>query len=270
MQIENSKVLLVGASGGIGQEIAKELVLSGAKLLLAGRSEQKLKLLQDELASVDVSYTVVDFKNKSDRMNFKQVMSQYQADIIINCLGVNDLSLLSDMSDSDIANMMFTNLTVPTMLCRDFVDAYNQQKRTNKALIVNVGSILGSIGLPGSSVYCATKFGVRGLSESLRRELANSPIDVLYFAPRATKTALNSAEIDDLNTELGNHVDEPSWVAQQLIKAIKNKVRSNLYLGFPESLFVRINALLPNVVDKSIQKKLSTIIKFCKREGVTS
>jgi short-subunit dehydrogenase len=59
-------------------------------------------------------------------------------------------------------------------------------------MVVNVGSTYGSIGYPGYASYCATKFALRGFSEALRRELADTRVGVLYVAPRATRTSMNS------------------------------------------------------------------------------
>ena len=79
---------------------------------------------------------------------------------------------------------------------------------------MNVGSIMGYLGYPGHAAYCASKFALRGFSEALRRELADSPVRVLYLAPRATRTAMNGAGICALNAELGVAMDEPAAVAK--------------------------------------------------------
>ena len=134
------------------------------------------------------------------------------------------------------------------------------------AQIINVGSTFGSIGYPGFSAYCASKFGLRGFTESLRRELADSGLQVSYIAPRATETDLNSDNIVAMNDALGTAMDEPSLVADEVMQIISTPVASDKYLGWPEKLFVRINALLPALVDSSLRKQLPIIRRFAKHE----
>ena len=84
-----------------------------------------------------------------------------------------------------------------------------------EAAIVNIGSTFGSIGHPGFATYCASKFGLRGFTETLRRELADTEVQVYYVAPRATRTDMNSAAVVQLNEELGNAMDPPDVVKTQ-------------------------------------------------------
>ncbi|MDY6949446.1 MAG: SDR family NAD(P)-dependent oxidoreductase [Pseudomonadota bacterium] len=137
-------------------------------------------------------------------------------------------------------------------------------ERSAQAHIVNIGSVLGTIGFAGNSVYCATKFGLRGFSEALRRELADTGIKVHYFAPRATRTAFNSDLVDDMNDALGNASDEPADVARSIVRALQAD-RLEYVIGWPEKFFARLNALLPRLVDMALRPKLPTIRKFAMR-----
>ncbi|MEH6814639.1 MAG: SDR family NAD(P)-dependent oxidoreductase, partial [Motiliproteus sp.] len=131
-------------------------------------------------------------------------------------------------------------------------------KAQPQARIVNVGSTFGSIGYPGYVSYCSTKFALRGFTEALSRELSDSNVMVQYFAPRATRTGLNSDAADALNEALNNSVDSPAEVARELFKFIQNPC-ANRFLGWPEKLFVKINGLMPGIVGNSINKQLHTI-----------
>jgi short-subunit dehydrogenase len=104
---------------------------------------------------------------------------------------------------------------------------------------------------------------LRGFSEALRRELADTRVRVLYFAPRATRTPMNSPAVVALNNELKVAMDDPQLVARQLLGAIRTE-RDELYLGWPEKLFVKLNGLLPGMVDKSLRKQLPVIRRFAK------
>jgi len=259
MKLTGKKVVLTGASGGIGGAFAKALAVEGCQLLLAGRNTNKLEVLMGALEGSGHSVVVADLNSTEGRATLVKAASIFQAEVLINGLGVNQLCLLETTNDRDIERIVATNLRVPIQLCRDFLPLL---KNCPNAAIVNVGSILGSIGYAGSSVYCASKFGLRGFTESLRRELADTNIKVIYFAPRATNTELNSAEMQQLNKELGNAVDEPDWVADMLIKTLKDRKSANRYLGKAESFFVRLNGLFPSLVDKALFKQLPVIRRF--------
>ena len=134
-----------------------------------------------------------------------------------------------------------------------------------RSLVVNLGSTFGSIGYPGFSAYCASKFALRGFSEALRRELADTEMKVLYIAPRATRTSMNSAQVVAMNDELNVAMDDPLEVADQVAQAIIRE-REELYLGWPEKLFVRLNSLLPRVVDQALRKQLPIIQRFARNK----
>ena len=134
-----------------------------------------------------------------------------------------------------------------------------------RALLVNLGSTFGSIGYPGFATYCASKFALRGFSEALRRELADTHIKVLYVAPRATRTAMNSVEVVAMNDALKVSMDDPQAVAAQIVQAIMAE-REELYLGWPEKLFVRLNSLLPRLVDQALRKQLPVIKRFARAD----
>ena len=262
MKLVGKKVVLTGASGGIGGAIAEALAVEGCQLLLAGRNTNKLAVLMDSLEGSGHSILSVDLNSSEGRASLLKEASAFQVEMLINGLGANQLCLLESTNDSDIENIVATNLLVPIQLCRDFLPLLSN---CSNAAIVNIGSILGSIGYAGSSVYCASKFGLRGFTESLRRELADTNINVTYFAPRATNTELNSTEMRQMNKELGNTVDEPDWVANMLIKTLKDGQSANRYLGRAESFFVRLNSLFPSLVDKALLKQLPVIRRFSNR-----
>jgi short-subunit dehydrogenase len=102
---------------------------------------------------------------------------------------------------------------------------------------------------------------LRGFSQALRRELADTNIQVRYFAPRTTKTSFNTSNIDEMNKLLGNKSDLPEQVANAFYQFIKQKKWQKI-LGFKESFFVFINNLLPAIPDKAISKQLNIIKRF--------
>lgn len=266
MKLRNKKVLLTGASGGIGKAVAASLVRQGASLVLVGRDVAALQTLKASLAESGVLIDVMSLDLGSD-----QVMEQTQAvlaqhpdiDVLINGAGVNQFSACDALSADQLSKLIDINLKGTLLLTTAMLPAL---KRRPEAAIVNVGSTFGSIGYPGFAAYCASKFGVRGYSEALRRELADTQVSVFYVAPRATKTSMNEKAVNDMNLALGVAMDEPEWVAEQLVQAIENN-RLKLFLGWPEKLFVIINAVFSSVVDKALIKQLPTVQRFMKREA---
>lgn len=255
MQTNSMKVVLTGATGGIGAAVARALDAAGAHLLLTGRSAAALEQLRRTLGRQDHRHVAADLATADGRARLLAEAENFGATVLVNNAGVGSLQMLEQGSDADIADIVNINLLAPMLLCRDFIPLLRQR---DAAAIVNVGSILGSIGYAGSTAYCASKFGLRGFTEALRRELADSSIQVIYFAPRATATALNSSAMQALNAELGNAVDDPAAVAELLVAALRQPGRDHM-LGWPEKFFVRLNALFPAVVGNSLRRQLATI-----------
>ncbi len=263
---ENQLVVLTGASGGIGRAIAEKLNSQGARLILVGRNEQKLTALVTKLVNDQHKVLVADIGKADGRERLKHYCESLGPDginLLINCAGVNELALFDEQSQQAISDTININLISPMLICQDLLPML---KQSGTAQIINIGSTFGSIGFPGFSAYCASKFGLRGFTESLRRELADSGVQVSYIAPRATHTDLNSENLVAMNNQLGTTMDKPSAVADQVVRTINERSRLDSYMGWPEKLFVKVNALLPSLVDSSLRKQLPIIRRFAKHE----
>jgi len=257
MHIEQKIILLAGACGGIGREIARQLDSKSARLLLIGRDKDKLQQLQSELSGKHRA-VIADINAPRDRDAIFQASMEEGIDMYINAAGVMDFNFYETQNIDQITQMISTNLVSPMLLCQRLLPMLQQRE---EAAIVNIGSTFGSIGHPGFVAYCASKFGLRGFSQALKRELADSNIRVLYLAPRATRTELNSSNVTALNKALGNATDPPEQVANELMRLLAGK-RKQPFMGWPENIFVRVNGLFPSLVNQAIFKKLSIIRRF--------
>ncbi len=130
-----------------------------------------------------------------------------------------------------------------------------------EACILNTGSVFGSIGYPGYAVYSATKFAIRGFTEALRRELADTHVKVHYVAPRATRTGINTSAVERMNAELGVAMDPPELVAKAVCDMLAGG-RVEAVLGWPEKFFARVNGVLPRLVDGALRKQLPVIRRY--------
>ncbi|WP_095136517.1 SDR family oxidoreductase [Pseudomonas sp. Irchel s3a10] len=261
MQLRDARVVLTGASGGIGMAITEALCAAGAQVLAVARHEQALTPLLERYPN-SLCWVAADLTFLSDR---RKVLAAAEAiggiNLLINAAGVNHFAMLEQLDDSDINAMLAVNISAPMCLTKLLLPLL---KRADSAMVVNVGSTYGSIGYPGYASYCATKFALRGFSEALRRELADTRVNVLYVAPRATRTSMNSAAAQALNDALKANVDDPQTVASAVIHAIAGD-RRDLYLGWPERFFVRLNNLLPHLVDRGLRKQLPLIRRLSEK-----
>ena len=155
-------------------------------------------------------------------------------------------------------SLLDSNLLSPILLCQKFLPLLQAQ---SNGQIVNIGSVFGDIGYPGFAAYCATKSGLRGFTQALRRELSDSRVRVRYFAPRATRTGINSSAVDQMNAALKTQADEPKVVAQAFMDFLRSD-RNERVLGWPEQLFVLINRLRYQITDNAIGKQLEVIKRY--------
>lgn len=261
MELTNKTVVLTGASGGIGRALALQLARDNATLVLVGRNQEQLDRVKTELPAGSHAWVVsADIATDEGRHRIAALCTQIGSiDALINCAGVNDFALFHQQKAAMIAQLINVNVTAPILLTQRLLPLL---QKANRSLIVNIGSTFGTIGHPGFVAYCASKFAMRGFSQALRRELADTSIRVQYIAPRATKTEINTDAVNAMNAALKVAMDDPADVAAQIVAAIKSGRQSEVYLGWPEKLFARINQLLPSIVDGALLKQLKTIRGF--------
>lgn len=265
MNVAGRKFLLTGATGGIGSELAMELGSRRAGLLLTARDADRLKALEARLIAAGarpVGTFAADLSVAAGRERLARFARTWHGGVdgCIHAAGIGHFGLVGDERTPTVESLAATNLVAPVDLTRLLLPHF--QTRPD-ACIVNIGSVFGSIGHPGFAVYCATKFGLRGFSEALRRELAGSPVHVHYYEPRATQTGFNPATVGELNASLGNTMDDPSVVARQLVNLLETG-RPTATLGWPEKFFVRLNALLPGLVDRALGRRTPVIARHAR------
>ena len=265
MNLQSKTVVLTGACGGIGASIAGQLASAGARLILVGRDQVALERLRSVLAQAFAPHIihVANLRQAPEREALARLCAEVGVDVLINNAGVGEFNLLENSNGEAITDLLDLNLNVPIQLTRLLLPTL---KTRRSAAVINIGSALGSIGYPGYSVYGASKYGLRGFSEALRRELSDTVVRVMLFAPRATKTSLNQDRVVAMNDALGTAMDAPEAVAKALLKRIQSNRWNACVFGWPERFYAFLNGLNPRITDGSIEKQLPHIKRYASEE----
>jgi short-subunit dehydrogenase len=249
MKLSDMKVLFTGAAGGIGHACCTALAKGGATLMLTGRSTPALAALAARLGS-EAQFITGDLTLPDDRARVVDAASEWGCNVLIHGAGVASFGRFADLSSAQIDQVIATNLLAPLHLSRQLLPQLSLQPHSR---IVFMGSVLGQIGLPGYALYGASKAGLHGLAEALRREWRDSGVLVQYLGPRATRTSFNSPASEQFATMTGSGSDSTEVVARALIDLLERDAAER-FLGRAESWFVRLNALLGARIDRAFEK----------------
>ncbi|RMG90657.1 MAG: SDR family oxidoreductase [Zetaproteobacteria bacterium] len=262
MEVSNKRIILTGAAGGMGSILARELARRGGRLVLVDANEQALNELASELDAVALPGNLASREDCQQVAELALKALDGGVDLLINLAGINSFAAFEDEDPAKLELMMHVNVLAPMWLTRALLPTLQKQ---GSGRIVNVGSIFGSIGFAYFTAYSASKFALRGFSEALRRELLDTGIKVTYIAPRAVKTPMNTDKVMRMGEATKMNMDSPEDVVKKIIKAINND-RKDIYFGFPESLFVRINVMFPRLVDRALAAQNRIARRFAKSD----
>ena len=194
----NHKIAVVtGASRGIGKQIARDLIISGAKVALISRSEKELNIVFQEFSKLGETIPLaLDIKNIEEVKNaIKTIIDKWgKIDILVNNAGVTSDNLLIKMKESEWDYVIDINLK-GTFNCIKSVIPNMLKQRSGK--IINITSVVGISGNAGQSNYCASKAGVIGLTKSIGKEYGVKGINVNAIAPGFIETDM----VQDLDSD---------------------------------------------------------------------
>lgn len=235
---DRKSVLITGASGGLGALVAQQLATEGAHVTALGRTRPAAAdaFLRHDLSTAEgIEAAARDVEARP-------------WDLLINLAGVQHFGPVETEDPAHLLAGYLVNLVAPVRLSQAVAPA---MKARGSGQIVNIGSIFGSINFAHFATYSSAKAGLRGFSQALRRELAGTGVDVTYVAPRAVRTAMVSDRVLEFAKLTQMNIDAPEATARRIVAAIRAR-RRDVYLGFPEAFFVRLNALLPGLVDRAL------------------
>ncbi len=201
--LKDKVALVTGASQGIGWDIAQALVVAGAKVAVAARTEEKLALLVGEIEAAGgealaVKMDVADAEQV--KAGFKQVLEKFgRLDILVNNAAITRDGLAVRMKPDDWDTVIRTNLT-GAHLC--IQQALGTMMRARAGRIINVSSVVAQMGNAGQANYVAAKAGLIGLTKAIAMEIASRNITVNAVAPGFIETPMTDVLSDQVKEEL--------------------------------------------------------------------
>ena len=197
--LAEKKVLITGATGGIGEPLAKSFLEAGAEIVITGTTEDRLLALQKKIGN-QCNFFRCDLSNNDSLNDLIDFLNDHGGiDILINNAGKTDDGLFLRMKDEQWAEVMTLNLTSIMRLTRGLL---RNMIRKRWGRIINISSVVAMTGNPGQANYVASKAGLIGMSKSLALEVATRGITVNCIAPGFVQTnmtdKLNESQIDDI------------------------------------------------------------------------
>ena len=224
--LTGKNVLVTGASGGIGGEIAKALHAAGATVGLSGTRVEPLEALAAEMGErAHVLPCNLSDAEAVDALPKQAAEAMGSVDILVNNAGITRDNLFMRMSDEEWAQVLEVNLTSTFRLCRGVLRG---MMKARWGRIINISSIVGATGNPGQGNYAAAKAGMVGMSKSLAYEVAARGITVNAIAPGFIATAmtdkLNDKQKEGILTQIpAGRMGNPEEIAAATLYLASNE-----------------------------------------------
>jgi 3-oxoacyl-[acyl-carrier protein] reductase len=186
--VSGLKVLITGGSSGIGKATAKLLVAKGAIVAITGRDKKKLEEVAQNIKAIPIHLDVTKYST-IDVKTLDAFHSMGGIDVLINNAGIGSFGELSKVKIDHFEKTFSTNVFGLTLITQEVIKFFKAQE---SGTIINIGSTAASKGFAGGSVYAASKFALRGLTQCWRNELRQHNIRVMLINPSEVPTAFNN------------------------------------------------------------------------------
>ena len=256
--LNQKRILLTGASSGIGAVLAPLLANEGANLVLLARRKDRLQDIAEQIHNrfadrkvvlIDGDITDSDVRHRAVQSAVKQLGG---LDILINNAGVGATALVEDTTLETLRRMFEVNFFALFELTQL---ALPHLKKGTEPMVVNLSSIVGLRGTPHYGVYGAAKFAVTGVSETMRAEFARYGIDVLLVCPGTTQTEFFDVLYQSTSapTFPMHRPVTSEYAAVRIVRAMK-KGKRKIIPYFPAVILDTLNRFCPRFVDKIMAK----------------
>ena len=255
--LSDKTVIITGAAGGLGQSMVWQFLRERCKLILSDLDEEKLrsatKDTQDRhglpLGEGILGYIAADLSSSAgcDALYTKSQYIAPSIDILVNNAGLSAPGRFLDIPKERWHSVLHVNLIAPVELTAHFLPAMINRRSGH---IVNVASVASYVAPPGLTAYCTSKFGLRGLSESLAVDVQPYGVDVTTIYPLFARTGILHAPHYGERPR-GSIPDflfyEPDFIISELVKSMKRRKRS-VYPGWKTKMIVLVQRLFPNFI----------------------
>ena len=203
MNLKNKKIIITGATGGIGNSLVKKFADNGSMILATGTNEEKLKNLKNEFSNI-----LIERFNLGDHSKIESFIEAANnklggLDILINNAGINLDSLTIRLSEENWKKVLDINLTSTFLMCKS---AIKKMLKNKSGKIINITSIVGHTGNFGQTNYSASKAGIVAFSKSLALEYAKKNININCVSPGFIKTEMTDKIPEEYKTKLINKI----------------------------------------------------------------
>jgi short-subunit dehydrogenase len=262
-QLVGLRILITGASQGIGRSLAECAARQGALVLAAARSDDLLGELAERVRQLGgVLETVhADITRSEDRRRMVEAAERHFGglDVLINNAGIGATGHFAEVGPERLRAIMEVNffaLAETTRLCLPLL------RRGRTPAIVNISSIAGKRGIPARSEYSASKFAVQGFSEALRSELAKDGIDVIVVCPSLTQTNFSHNMLEQKAALQMDHLRgmTAEAVALATLKTLR-RGRNEVCLSLGGRLLVLVSRFLPRLADRIARYKVWSLFR---------
>ena len=261
-RIAGSRILITGASQGIGRALALAAAARGARVLAAARSAGLLAELAAAAPAGGSLRTVeADVTDPEGRRRMVEAARTHLGglDVLVNNAGIGATGHFADVGPERLRKIMevnFFGLTETTRACLPLL------LEGNRPAILNVSSIAGKRGIPARSEYSASKFAVQGFSEALRTELAKDGVDVLVVSPGLTQTNFSKNMLEQRALVPMDHLRGMTSedVARAILRSLE-RGRDEVCLTLQGRLLVLVSRFLPRLADRIARRKVRALFR---------
>jgi short-subunit dehydrogenase len=209
-------VLITGSSKGLGESLALVFSQNNYNIILHGKNEQNLEKVRKKVIENNVDCYIVkgDINSEHTLNELVKIAKEKNISILINNAGIDSDKVFEEVSQLEIENVLNTNLTSPIKLINKVYPFFIEKQ---SGTIININSIDGFRAKPLKAIYCASKYGLKGFTDSLRFEAKKNNIKVIGVYLSGMKTEMSKAAGKDLSKSM-----EPKEVAQLILNSCKS------------------------------------------------